>query len=1054
MKSVPLIRLRMSSIVRVIARWCVRSIFHALPSDRRFVNGVKSLLLQTSPDFFWFIHRLLATELSSMPKSITPGDSGNDIFDIFVDNIAVEDCKKLFQVARARQFNGVGERTIYFLLSDAVCVEGRRELTSGLLSRLLLLGEKVSLVAWSASDKKFVVAGQGELVQFGFEPLKEPFLAYSLASDHKLALEEDTVCAGDWLCIPELMMREAAPLPQCRRFVGEARRLGLKTAITFGGVEESSIGDTEEKKRRYVESVLDLSLVVNCISFESEDARKRVSEALPFLENTWIAQLPEKTPLKDDGVVDVRQGAFPIDVREEEIGKIFYWVDKTIEFPANTGIQRIVRGLASALLDLGYELVPVKWDRKNSCLRVPTELELKFLNKWGGPDPQIWSKNLDIDLGNKSDWLLIPELTSYLPIDTLSIVKGKMAELGVRTASIFHDAIPFKHQDIYPKGASTAHESYMESLLDYDLVFPNSAFSSNDLIKFFMKRGIRLAGRAQKFRVCELPGEFQKVNRRTTHKLLSAKKVKVLCVGTVEPRKNHLRLLEAFSIVTKQVTQKIELIVVGGNPYFDLSAKVKDQIEKVSNVEWRHNVDDEELQCLYDDCDFTIFPSIDEGYGLPIVESLWNAKPCICSNEGAIGDLARAGGCLAVDVVDVSDIANGIMRLATDQELRRRLASEAIGREFKTWHEYGEEIAAQMAMAGANDTIATDNGLPSNVIKRHFAYQEGVSRPILSICISTYNRSDWLAVSLKNLFTILPNVSDEIEVVVTDNASTDNTGEIVKPYQARQDFRYRRNDQNVGMLGNLEETVFNSRGKYVWVLGDDDIIRSGTIERILAVIQDQSDLSLIYLNYSYSREDSPKIQDDIARYVHSAVPLTCETPDEVAKVRCLATKSENFFTGIYSLVLRRDHAIRAYSTITDGIPFSSLPTCIPTTHYVLNHMMEENGCWLGGSQLVVNMNVSWKRYAAVWILERLPEAFELAEVMGANATEVDHWRRNLLPSVDLYLNEFLGGVEFDFDTTVSVAGVSAQFCHLPEFRALAAEAQLSLSTGRGGEKRG
>lgn len=61
--------------------------------------------------------------------------------------------------------------------------------------------------------------------------------------------------------------------------------------------------------------------------------------------------------------------------------------------------------------------------------------------------------------------------------------------------------------------------------------------------------------------------------------------------------------------------------------------------------------------------------------------------------------------------------------------------------------------------------------------------------------------------------------------------------------------------------------------------------------------------------------------------------------------------------------------------------------------------MNEPAYWVGEPQLVVNMNVSWMKYAPLWILERIPEAHDLAEKMGADPVEVDHWRVQNLPSL-------------------------------------------------------
>ena len=153
----------------------------------------------------------------------------------------------------------------------------------------------------------------------------------------------------------------------------------------------------------------------------------------------------------------------------------------------------------------------------------------------------------------------------------------------------------------------------------------------------------------------------------------------------------------------------------------------------------------------------------------------------------------------------------------------------------------------------------------------------------------------------------------------------------------------------------------------------------------------------------------------------------------MTSAQALSTLSENFFTAIYCVIFRRDHALLAYSQDTSGRPFSTMVTCIPTTHHVLNRMMDETGIWLGRPQVVVNMNVSWLKYAPLWILERLPEAYALAERMGADPVRMDDYRRKQLPGVWHYFNEMImddpeGNLGyFDFDR------FATRFKHLPEF---------------------
>ena len=367
-------------------------------------------------------------------------------------------------------------------------------------------------------------------------------------------------------------------------------------------------------------------------------------------------------------------------------------------------------------------------------------------------------------------------------------------------------------------------------------------------------------------------------------------------------------------------------------------------------------------------------------------------------------EVAEGGGCLTIDVTDITAFSNAIIRLADDHDLRFALASAASMRPIKTWLDYAQELAVNMA----TDRHIFTNNATHTVADEVSFYQEMVNveqRPLLSICISTYNRAEWLSVGLRNLERLIPSPNSDVEIFVCDNASTDRTPDVVKPYLSRSDFKYVRNEKNVGMLGNLRVTAHHARGQYIWILGDDDLALPGSIEKILSIIRFRRDLALIYLNYSYTRETDASVVKDIDQFLSQATNLIEPSQDMAAPVKDIAANNENLFTAIYCLVFRRDHALRAYSQNTDGRPFSTMRTSIPTTYYVLNYMMNEPAYWLGTPQLVVNFNVSWNKYAALQILERVPEAQDLAERMGASPTGMDRWRRNLFPGFVHYFTE-------------------------------------------------
>ena len=87
-----------------------------------------------------------------------------------------------------------------------------------------------------------------------------------------------------------------------------------------------------------------------------------------------------------------------------------------------------------------------------------------------------------------------------------------------------------------------------------------------------------------------------------------------------------------------------------------------------------------------------------EGAGLPILESLWHNKPCICGGNGVLGDVARLGGCLIVDQTSEAAIAAGIQKLLGDQATYGRLCVEAGARKFRSWSNYIEKLLKHLQL--------------------------------------------------------------------------------------------------------------------------------------------------------------------------------------------------------------------------------------------------------------------------------------------------------------------------------------------------------------------
>lgn len=698
------------------------------------------------------------------------------------------------------------------------------------------------------------------------------------------------------------------------------------------------------------------------------------------------------------------------------LGTVYYWVDHTIGFYKNTGIQRVTRNLARSLMESGVSVCPVKWDAANSAFAMPTQDELAYLHRWNGPAPTLWSPWAEPFGSPAGSWFLMPELPlHYTRVGRAQILRIARSA-GLHTAAVFYDAIPWKMLEIYPEHFSTEHGDYMEDLNDYDLVLPISEFSREDLVCHLGARTRKLTGMDERIRAVALAGEFLESPRVVDTHRAARDDVVILCVGTVEPRKNHIALLDAFEEVIRRSRIEVSLIIVGRSTEPDLARAVRGRISRNSRIKWNDDADDKSLAQLYRECDFTVFPSVEEGFGLPILESLWNGKPCVCADFGAMAEVAAGGGCVAIDVRDTAALAGAIAALVGDAERRNALTHEAVKRRFKTWRDYAEEIAGLM-VARAKADRQDWSGLKPN---RSSIAEMGLynsHRPLLSVCITTFNRANWLAKTLENWSRLRPSPDAEVELIVCDNASTDHTPEVVKLYEERSDFRYQPNEVNVSRVGNLTKAAQLAKGRFVWIVGDDDLLMPGSLDQILEAIRHNASLSLICLNYAGARLDEPSALADFQALLRLAVPIAPPDKNRFGPIRSLCAINGDFFTTTAALVFRRDHALRAYSQNTRGRPFATMLTSSPATHHILHNLMRDQGCWIGAPQAIVNTNASWSEYAPLQVLERMPEAYDLAEMHGADANEIDRWRRQSLNAVEyffgeMYRNDPLGNAKY------------------------------------------
>jgi glycosyltransferase involved in cell wall biosynthesis len=144
----------------------------------------------------------------------------------------------------------------------------------------------------------------------------------------------------------------------------------------------------------------------------------------------------------------------------------------------------------------------------------------------------------------------------------------------------------------------------------------------------------------------------------------------ILSVGTIQPRKNYQRLIQAFAALDPALT----LVIVGsrGWNYADVFGEVTRQ-NVAERVHFLGHVADADLPALYSAASLFVYPSLYEGFGLPVLEAMACGTPVVASNQSALPEVVGEAG-LLVDPGDVEAIAAAMSRVLADTTLSRHLA--------------------------------------------------------------------------------------------------------------------------------------------------------------------------------------------------------------------------------------------------------------------------------------------------------------------------------------------------------------------------------------------
>lgn len=260
---------------------------------------------------------------------------------------------------------------------------------------------------------------------------------------------------------------------------------------------------------------------------------------------------------------------------------------------------------------------------------------------------------------------------------------------------------------LYPEKFVSAYRGYLKfwvplCISSADKIITDSLCSKKDIVRLLRvpedKIEVVYLGKSDKFQPIADSSKIASLKER-----YGLKKDFVLYVGTIEPRKNILGLVKAYRRLKEIHADFDYSLVIGGEKgwkYSDVFDFVKDN-SLMNDVIFLGHISEEDLPVLYNSAKVFIYPSLYEGFGLPVLEAMACGVPVITSNTSSLPEIVGDAG-IMVDPLDIEALSSAISRVLGDAALRNRMIKSGIKRAA----EFSWEKTAQKNMQIYQDLLA------------------------------------------------------------------------------------------------------------------------------------------------------------------------------------------------------------------------------------------------------------------------------------------------------------------------------------------------------------
>ena len=386
-------------------------------------------------------------------------------------------------------------------------------------------------------------------------------------------------------------------------------------------------------------------------------------------------------------------------------------IDVTSAIRQGAGIGRFTRELIRALLALDSPHEYILFTATGGAPHDIVQSRLAYLTQPAAARPSRFAiRNLTF---LSDDWLHRLWHRARLPIP-IEVITGRVDVFhepdfvlpptlpGARTVLTVHDLTFIRD----PESAFPRLRRYLNRVVPRSVaralhVLADSIATKNDVVELFGtqpdKITVLYGGVDAHFAPVQEPDRLAAVRARYG----IGQGPFILGIGTIQPRKNYRRLIQAFADL-KSSASSLQLVIAGGKGwmYDQIFAEVK-RLGLEGHVIFPGFVDDEDLPALYSAAEMLAYPSIYEGFGLPILEAMACGTPVVTSRTSSLPELA-GDAALLVEPADVADIADAMRRLRQDAGLRRRLVAQGFGQARRfTWEKAANQLLGVYESLGA-----------------------------------------------------------------------------------------------------------------------------------------------------------------------------------------------------------------------------------------------------------------------------------------------------------------------------------------------------------------